>query len=444
MKKKLALYLVSAILLLATHSCGVDEKENAVLSPYAVLHSFKIGNIRSEYPSFTSAGEDTLVAKTIAGSSFPFTINQMSGEVFNVDSLPYATNLDKLVIKTSLSGYAKLYVDSLDSYEFFSETDSLDFSYPRKMRVTSADGNYVRDYTVTVNVHRVDPNLMVWNDYEAPEVSSPSRAVEFNGAMCIFGNSGGQLSVAMSSLAGEPEWSVQPLDRLPSAVNLSTVHSFNGSLFVVAGDGLYRSADAVNWEPAYAADGLLAIVAASDESGEMLVATADKLLSTIDGVSFTAVGDVPAGFPLYDVSIASYTLSHNSNFVRYMLVGYTTAAMDKAPVVWSKLSTEKGWSKFDNEGNPFPCPALEGLSVVRYDNFLYAMGGDFKSFYISRDNGITWKEPEDFYQRLPKALIGMKQPFVVTVDSNNVMWMVTAGSKPAVWKGILNRLGFAK
>ena len=444
MKKKLALYLVSAVLLLANHSCGFDEAESVTLSPYAMLQSFKIGNIRSNYPTFTSEGEDTIEAKTISGSSFPFTINQMSGEVFNVDSLPYATSLEKLVIKTSLSGYAKLYVDSLDSYEFFSDSDSLDFTTPRKMRVTSADGNYVRDYTVTVNVHRVDPELMVWNSYEALDAFTPSRVVEFNGGMCVFGNVGGQMSVALSPLAGVPEWNVQSLVGLPSAANLSTVHSFNGVLFVVAGDGLYKSADAITWELAYAAEGLLAIVVASADSGEMLVATADKLLSTIDGVSFTAAGDVPAGFPLYGVSIASYPLNHNSNFVRYMLVGYTAATMDGAPVVWSKLSTEEGWSKYENEGNPFPCPALEGLSVVRYDKFLYAMGGNFKSFYISRDNGITWKEPDGFYQRLPKPLIGEKLPFVVTVDSNNVMWMVTAGSKPAVWKGILNRLGFAK
>jgi hypothetical protein len=35
-------------------------------------------------------------------------------------------------------------------------------------------------------------------------------------------------------------------------------------------------------------------------------------------------------------------------------------------------------------------------------------------------------------------------PFVVTVDSNNVIWIVTGGDDKAVWKGLINRLGFKK
>ena len=91
---------------------------------------------------------------------------------------------------------------------------------------------------------------------------------------------------------------------------------------------------------------------------------------------------------------------------------------------------------------------------MRYDNSLYAIGGAgvaqgeaveaLSSFYVSRDNGITWKAPEGFDQRLPHELQGDDAQFVATVDSNNVMWIVMGGEKPAVWKGIINRLGFKK
>ena len=90
--------------------------------------------------------------------------------------------------------------------------------------------------------------------------------------------------------------------------------------------------------------------------------------------------------------------------------------------------------------------------MLRYDDFLYAFGGAgvahgeaavaFSSFYISRDNGITWKTPGGFYQRTPADLQGYDAPFAATVDSNNVMWIVCAGEKPVVWKGVVNRLGF--
>ena len=90
--------------------------------------------------------------------------------------------------------------------------------------------------------------------------------------------------------------------------------------------------------------------------------------------------------------------------------------------------------------------------MLRYDDFLYAFGGEgvaqgedvgaFTSFYISRDNGITWKTPEGFYQRVPADLQGDNAPFAATVDSGNVMWIVRGGKKPLVCKGIINRLGF--
>ena len=70
--------------------------------------------------------------------------------------------------------------------------------------------------------------------------------------------------------------------------------------------------------------------------------------------------------------------------------------------------------------------------------------GAFNSFYISKDNGITWKEPNDFYLRLPEELAGNNSPFAVAVDSNNFMWIITSGTGGAVRKCIINRLGFKK
>jgi hypothetical protein len=62
--------------------------------------------------------------------------------------------------------------------------------------------------------------------------------------------------------------------------------------------------------------------------------------------------------------------------------------------------------------------------------------------YISRDNGITWKAPGGFYQRIPAELQGLDVQFVATVDSNNMMWIICAGEEPVVWRGIINRFGF--
>ena len=448
MKKSLAICL-SMLTLLVT-SCMTDGDEE-VLSPYAILKSFSIGKIESRYPAFTSTGADTIVTKTIDFSSRPFSINQTTGEVYNADSLPYATKVDKVVINMGLIGYAQIYIDSIGIYDTFLSTDSLDFTTPRKFRIKSTDNKNYRDYTISVNVHKVEPEQMEWNKYSSQTAVMPLRALEFNGALCLFGEKEGAVVLAKSSLTGVPSWEIVPAG-LPADANVATMQSFGDALYVVAGDGLYTSDDAENWSRCYAANDVVAIVAASNNEGEMWIATSSKLLSSTDGVNFESAGELPNDFPLYGVSLASYPLSHNKNILRYMLVGYTSEAMDGKTVVWSKLSTEKSWAKYDNANNPFPCPSLKGLSVFRYDNNLYAVGGAgtaqgksveaFEELYISRDNGITWKSPEGFYQRTPEELQGNDAPFVATVDSNNVMWIVLAGNELVVWKGIINRLGF--
>ena len=91
---------------------------------------------------------------------------------------------------------------------------------------------------------------------------------------------------------------------------------------------------------------------------------------------------------------------------------------------------------------------------MRYDNYLYALGGAgtvggsdvnaFSSMYVSKDNGIVWKEKQSFYQRLPEELTVGSAPFAVAVDSKNYMWIIKTGENGGVWKGIINRLGFNK
>lgn len=437
------------MLVFVATSCFNDAEEGE-LSPYAILKSFSIGDLKSQYPTFTAEGLDTFETKTITGSSLSFSIDQAAGLVYNADSLPFATKVDKVVVNMGLSGYATIMNDTTGLYETFLSTDSLDFTTPRKFRITSLNSEYHKDYTISVNVHQVEPELMVWNRVDMDFAIQPQRAIEYNGDMCLFGEEDGIPVVATSPLDGAPSFCVAPLDSLPATADLSTVQLFGGALYLVAADGIYTSHNAIEWSLCHACSGAIAIVGASDSDGKMWVATDSELLTTADGVNYENAGTLPEDFPLYGVSIVSYPLKHNKGIVRYMLVGYTTEAMDGAPAVWSKLSTEDGWTRY--ESSAYPCPSLRGLTVVRYDDFLYAFGGAgevqgeavkaFTSFYISRDNGITWKAPEGFYQRMPAELQGNDAQFAATVDSGNHMWIVCGGEKSVVWKGLINRLGF--
>ena len=454
MKKIHAIYFAMLSLLFTAVSCSLNDEDAYEYSPFALVNSFSIGNIRSGYPGFTSDGKDTTIYKTVSFESVAFTIDQVAGEIYNNDSLPYATDASKVLVNIGVTGVASIYVDSTGTYEHFSSTDSLDFTSPRKVRVYSEDASYYKDYTVSVNVHQVDPDMMSWQKYQIVEGMKPIRVLERDGIMYLFGSmADGALAVATTESAGIPSWNVSPVTGI-SAEALSTIQLFGGNFYAVANGDVFVSSDAQLWNVVAAGTGAVAIVGVSDVESELWVAGGQGVLCSKDGVSFELVEVLPDGFPLYGVSLASYPLAHNGKIIRYMLVGYATAAMDGEPTVWSRLSTENGWTRYNNVGNNYPCPSLKGLSVVRYDDFLYAMGGAgnvngtdveaFSSFFVSRDNGIAWRPVDGNYQYLPEELHGDNSPFVVTVDAGNHIWIINSGDNGGVWKGILNRLGFKK
>ena len=452
MKKYLAVFLAISSLLFMGVSCVSSDENETQLSPYAMLKSFSLGNIKSTYPDFTSAGEDTLVTKTIAANAYPFTINQATGEVFNQDSLPFCTDISKVVASMTVTGVASIFVDSTETYEHFSSSDSIDYTQPRKFRIYSEDATYWKDYTVRVNVHQVEPEQMVWSKFSLLEGMLPVRMLEFGSQMRIFGTAAdGSLIVASASLDGEPQWYPLEVTGLADASAFATIQPFGDKLYAVSGGDLYCSENAADWNAVLQGYGLVAIIGASDDECKLWLASENEIFYTVDGVTIELDNVLPADFPLYGISVASYPLSHNKGIIRYMLVGYTTPEMDGKPCVWSRLSTESKWVEYNNVGNPYSCPSLKGLAVLRYDNFLYAFGGagvidgvdvkPFANFYISKDNGIVWKENTSFYQGLPKELSGSTTQFATTVDTQNYIW-IACGDSAVVWKGIINRLGF--
>lgn len=452
MKNRLAIYFSVLAMMFVASSCFNDESGETEY-PYAYIKSFSVGDITSSYPGFTATGGDTTVVKTIAGSAYPFTINHASCEVYNADSLPYATDVSKIVVSMSIEGVASMYDENTGVFNYFTAEDSIDFTAPRIIRITSLDATYSKDYTVSVNAHKVNPDMMAWNEIAFPVGIAPEKAVEYNGCMLLFGRSSdGNPAVVSAPLGSDVVWSACQTVSLPSDVDFTTLHLFGGMLYVLAGGDMYASADMINWQAVSQGNNLVAIIGASDTDGFMWAANSENLFRTADGITFETVSALPQNFPLYGVSTSSYALSHHAGIVRYMLVGYATPEKDGTPKVWSKLSNEKLWTEYVNVNNPYPCPALDGLTVVRYDNFLYAFGGKgnaggnevepFSSFYISKDNGIVWKAPEGFYQLMPDALKGCTAPFVAVADSANFIWIITADESVGAWRGIINRLGF--
>ena len=82
-------------------------------------------------------------------------------------------------------------------------------------------------------------------------------------------------------------------------------------------------------------------------------------------------------------------LATNPKKMRTVLIG--RKAGESYSSVWTKLSTDSVFTRIDAPVNKDLClPASESLSVIWYDDALYAFGSGLNGFRQSSDNGLTW------------------------------------------------------
>ena len=138
-------------------------------------------------------------------------------------------------------------------------------------------------------------------------------------------------------------------------------------------------------------------------------------------------------------------------------MGDNSIPTDTATIVWAKLTTENTWGDYpimENESKY--CPKLANISMIYYNELLYAFGGPGKSygkdipafskFYVSKDQGVSWTPvsqylffPEEFTDLYNQA----KGNYSFVVDKNNFLWIIWSKSGQ-VWRGRINKMGFLK
>lgn len=144
-------------------ACNDDkDEEEKEITPECALLSFSIDDIKTKHTTTLPSGKDTVVTVTTIASNYLFTVNQEKRIVYNVDSLTYGTNVQSVTANCTYSKDASLKY-TVDGIEHdFSADDSIDFRKPCLFTVYSSDGKYKREYTVTVNVHSVNPDSSYW------------------------------------------------------------------------------------------------------------------------------------------------------------------------------------------------------------------------------------------------------------------------------------------
>lgn len=468
MKSKFAAFtlLLATVLLMA--SC-LESDNDYTYTDDCAISSFSVTTAKQNTFVKTSDGlRDSLVVKELTLSNYKFYIDQLNGKVYNPDSLPCGVDAKKLLcsVSNSSSGLVVIKKVKSDSLDYFSSTDSLDFSVDREVQVISNSGLSVKKYTIHVNVHKEQADSFAWHATPICAELKTMQAIKtaaVNGKLILLGTDGNTTIVYTNNGTQWTKCETNLGHNLAADAYKSLVTK-DDYAYISDGGNIVRTNDGKTWNTMGTATGVTRLVAASRYSLYGYATDGRLMTSKDNGATWTVaeIDDELSLMPYGETTYASVEIEGYAKTDRVMLFGTRDAATypnDKHLTIWGKIdeaaenSENQPWAYYGvSADNNHAAPLLSGISAVAYDGGVYMMGqeeGKAPKFYKSLDNGITWREdtatvmlPTNFNENATNAITA-KGTYALTVDKNKSLWLVNA-SNGMTWRGRINRLGWAK
>lgn len=435
-----------------------------------------------------------------------FTIDLDNGIIFNADSLRKGTKVNKVVPLVSFSSEiseATFIMSGGTTREGEvnfkkNPTDSIDFTGNVTLRVKADNNKIETTYRVKVNVHKTDPDTLVWSDIEQKSVASRlenpqamKTVLSGSSIISLIEENDGTYSKSIAQSIDGYNWNASEI-TFPFKPEVETLCSSDESLWILADDGsLWQGdIDLSNWT----------------QTGEIWCSMIGTYNNTAIGLCKEGEAIKYAQYPLTELNIkqipADFPIKGTSNFVTLSNlwtsspVAFFTGGIDASGKyindTWAFDGAE--WIKLCEGG----VPALEGASIIPYYNYRPSASGDSmieysvwmliggkeangefnRTVYISYDNGVNWSPGANSLQ-LPDAIPPMvycdnivadiqkdanlsdgwktvaKSPKRIKywTDGDIISWncpyiFLVGGYSPEgklytnVWRGVLNRLTF--
>jgi len=372
--------------------------------------------------SFGLSADDSVMANL---DTVFFSINLDKGTIFNADSLPYGTKVNKLVPRIRMLeavSVATLTVPAHGDTEetvhdyIESPTDSIDFTGPVYLDVKSPDGLVSRRYTITVNVHKLVSDSLVWDKAafralpsSLSDVTAQRTASTADGLYCLT-TDGSAWCMAYTEHAFDNEWEYS-VPALPADAVLNSFTGAVDALYILGAEGaLFRSSD----------------------GGKTWSDTGCRWSNIYGCVDGTVLGNVhtgsawtytcyPAGGCDGDVMPAEMPVTGTSQLVDFTfpLSGTRQAVMvggEKADgeftggvwaydgATWAQLNGNFALPLRDVTIMPFYAFSTSNTLVATEYSLIMAVGGidgdDMvnDSVYVTTDYGLTWRKADDLMQ----------------------------------------------
>ena len=468
MKSKFAAFtlLLATVFLMA--SC-LESNDDYTYTDDCAISSFSVTTAKQNTFVKTSDGlRDSLVVKELTLSNYKFYIDQINGKIYNPDSLPCGVDAKKLLcsVSNSSAGLVVIKKEKSDSLDYFSSTDSLDFSVDREVQVISNSGLSVKKYTIHVNVHKEQADSFAWH---ATPICAELKNLQgiktaaVNGKLLLLGTDGNNTLVYANNGTQWTKCETNLGHNLAADAYKSLVTK-DDYAYISDGGNIVRTNDGKTWDIMGEATDVTRLVAASRYSLYGYATDGRLMTSKDNGATWTVaeIDDELSLMPYGETTYASVEIEGYAKTDRVMLFGTRDAATypnDKHLTIWGKIdeaaanSENQPWAYYGvSADNKHAAPLLSGISAVAYDGGVYMIGqeeGKAPKFYKSLDNGITWREdtatvmlPTNFNENATNAITA-KCTYALTVDKNKSLWLVNA-SNGMTWRGRINRLGWAK
>ncbi|MDE6453271.1 MAG: hypothetical protein K2L27_03615 [Muribaculaceae bacterium] len=415
MTKNIAISLTVAATLAAAVACNTSTDYHTELDGNAAVKAFSL------------AENDKVLADL---DSVYFSIDLVTGDIFNADSLPLGTRLTGIAANITTDGASAvtLYVprpgktDSVVDYLQHS-ADSIDFSNgPVRLEVVSQNGVTKKDYHIRINVHTVVSDSLCWGDRAFADLpgtlSAPvaQHTVSVGSAAYTYTTDGTAYSIAATT--DFAAW--EPATFAPGfAMDISSIVSSDtdGTLYALDTDGTLHSA--TRPEGPWTATGATFHSLYGVYGGAVLgcVRHADGTYTVETYPSSNRVINFPAGLPVSGFSPALLLESEMSDKPQMLITGGRRA--DGLLSADTYGYDGHSWAKLT--AAPLP-KGFEGVAVAPYYSLrsqaiewradilptLLAFGGRDSQgnvnsiVYMSRDWGMHWQKADSLLQLPPE------------------------------------------
>ena len=449
MKRKFFAFIALITATLSLSSCLSSDETTVEYTHDTAITAFSLGSL-DRYTK-TKAGKDTLLKANVTGSDYKFYIDQAQRLIYNVDSLPCGVR-DTAILATISSKNSSpillMDINKTDSVAgYYSSSDSINFSKPRRIRVYSSDYSAYAEYEVTVNVHKELPYEFKWHKLAQSNSQlaefSDLKAVACGDDIYVFGKTAEGIKVLKSAINDGNAWSSIMMNVSLNSDAYQSAVALDDKLYIADGGKVYASADAAKWTVVSENADIRQLIGAS--SKYLYAYTAAGIsVSKNQGASWEQEKlDTDAdSLPTQNISMNVAGVLSAKNVENVMLMGTRDKALNAT--TWLRTvdydANEAGrWNYLEIEKNQSgKMPWLDQVITCAADTGFVALGSNGK-WYKSQDAGLTWTQ--DKKVALPGEFGTTAARFAFCRDKQHYYWIIRNGY---VWRGRFNIDGWSK